>query len=82
MNSSLRIGQRVAAVQTPILAKHVAAGVTGKIVELIGYRAFGVRFDGAPVVSAVFPEDLTRISDSAPRVPVPPKQRGNRATGV
>lgn len=75
------IGQRVAAIKTPILAKHITPGCTGTVVELRGWRAFGIQFDGLATVVPCFPEDLARITDTAPVVPAAPrfKPRGKFA---
>jgi hypothetical protein len=79
----LHLNHRVAVTRSPILAKHVPAGVTGRVVEFMGYRAYLVRFDGGQAAYPCFPEDLTRISSDAPTVTIPRKQlapRGKLAT--
>lgn len=63
-----RLEQRVAAAISPILAPLVAPGTTGKIKELIGWRAFVVEFDGYYAPVNVMPEELVKISKDAPTV--------------
>lgn len=69
------IGQRVAAARVPILAKHIPQNTTGTVVELHGYRAFGIQFDGHSAVYGCLPEDLVRIAQDAPVVAAPPRFR-------
>lgn len=83
MSCSFPIGRRIALASPAILAKHIPAGTTGKIVDFVGHRAFEVIFDGDPRPVICFPENLARVASDAPGRPAPSpfhfKPRGKAA---
>ena len=71
----LSISSRVAAQRSPILGPHIPAGVTGKVVEKIGCRAYSILFDGASKPVTCLPEDITCIALSHASVSLPPRPK-------
>lgn len=68
----LHVGNRVRFIDTPILAKFVPAGVTGKIKAKVGYRAFEVACDGYALAVISMPENLQRCPAHVSATPYTP----------
>ena len=64
-----RIGARVQFIETPILAHFIPAGVTGKIVARVGYRAFEIECDGHALAVIDMPENMQKCAERVPYVP-------------
>ena len=70
--ANFSVGARIVATAAPILAKNIPPGTTGRVTDLLGYRAYYVRFDGTYCDVACFPETIRRVPDDAATVKAPP----------
>jgi hypothetical protein len=69
MTTRFRVGDRIAAIASPLSARHIPPGTTGLITDLIGWRAFEIIFDGDPRPIQCQPEYLRKLAADAASLP-------------